>query len=424
MPISVTCDECFRDYSVPERFAGRKVKCKGCGATMTVPDGVEVAEDDNEFADVPMTAPAAPLPAGRSRSKPAAKAADSSIFRSAGFWIAAIAGSVMVGILVCCGGGVLWVRSTIDAGPVEIYANQPEHGDPTTPFPVAKIPVPLFPDLGEPTPIDGSDVQTYFVDLGANPANDGAAGMKMSMRVYLPPGEHDPQSLACVLVAPAGTDLLSGMSLDDGDYHDETLPYAEAGMAVIHYSIDGADEVSIDDENPVSVFYLHFRAAAAGIVNTRNAFEFALAKLPMVDPQKIYTAGHSSAGTLALLAAEHESRLAGAIAYAPAADVESRLKELAEAPMLVTAIFPKVKEFVTQSSPTTHAAILKQPVFLFHAKDDGNVPFADTQRFADRLRENGTDVTLETVETGDHYDPMISDGIPRAIEWISDRSGT
>lgn len=91
--------------------------------------------------------------------------------------------------------------------------------------------------------------------------------------------------------------------------------------------------------------------------------------------------------------------------------------------MLVGAIFPKVKEFITQSSPTTHAASLKRPVFLFHAKDDSNVPFADTQRFADLLRANGTDVTLETVETGDHYDPMLTDGIPRAIEWVKSRTG-
>ena len=44
--------------------------------------------------------------------------------------------------------------------------------------------------------------------------------------------------------------------------------------------------------------------AQAGLVNARNALEFVLARVPEVDPKRIYAAGHSSAGTLALLFAE------------------------------------------------------------------------------------------------------------------------
>lgn len=418
MPISVTCDECFRDYSVPDRFAGRKVKCKGCGATMSVPDGVEVADED-VFDEAVPTTPIVGHPPGRRPAKPghATKPADGNLFRSVGFWIAAVAGGVMIGIVVCCGAGVLWLRSAIDAGPVEIYANQPDHGDPTQPFPIAQIPLPQFPDLGTPKSIPGSEVQTFDVDLRSIPANDGFAGAQMTMRVYLPPGEHEPQSLPCVLVAPAGTDLLSGTSLDGGEYHDETLPYAEAGIAVVHYSLDG----DVFDAGGESTAYLQFRAACAGVVNTRNALEFALGKLPMVDPARIYTAGHSSAGTLALLAAEHEPRLAGAIAYMPATDVEERLREFVSAP-LMDAAFPLSEAFVVQSSPATHVAALAHPVFLFHAKGDLNVPFADSERFVEQLKAHGTDVTFVSVPGGNHYTPMITDGIPRAVEWLNGRT--
>jgi dienelactone hydrolase len=256
------------------------------------------------------------------------------------------------------------------------------------------------------------------------------------------------------------------MDLDDGEYHDETLPYAKAGMAVIHYSLDGGSEVFESEKASIKAPYLHFRAACAGVINTRNALELALAKLPMVDPGKVFTAGHSSAGTLALLAAEHEPRIAGAAAFAPAADVEKRMKEFQDAPAAVTGLaFPRMKEFITQSSPATHAAALKCPVFLFHSKDDENVPFGDTEAFAAKLRTSGKDVTLEAVDSvadgarqapavparppgfdvgdaasGDeemsdeefdesdgydsHYTPMIKEGIPRAINWIKQKAGT
>lgn len=43
MPISVSCSECFAEYSVPEKFVGKRVKCKACGASTPVP---EMADDD------------------------------------------------------------------------------------------------------------------------------------------------------------------------------------------------------------------------------------------------------------------------------------------------------------------------------------------------------------------------------------------
>jgi dipeptidyl aminopeptidase/acylaminoacyl peptidase len=100
--------------------------------------------------------------------------------------------------------------------------------------------------------------------------------------------------------------------------------------------------------------------------------------------------------------------------------VKSRLAELADVPFMGV-LYPKLKEFVTQSSPDTHTADLKTSVFLFHAKDDSNVPFADSQKFADALRTQGKDVTFDLSETGDHYDAMISDGIPKAVVWLKER---
>jgi hypothetical protein len=77
------------------------------------------------------------------------------------------------------------------------------------------------------------------VQLARTRLTGSGPGEQTQMNIYLPAGEHAARSLGCVLVAPAGTNLLVGNSLDGDDYHDETLPYAEAGFVTIQYSLDG-----------------------------------------------------------------------------------------------------------------------------------------------------------------------------------------
>jgi predicted esterase len=57
-----------------------------------------------------------------------------------------------------------------------------------------------------------------------------------------------------------------------------------------------------------------------------------------------------------------------------------------------------------------------------HAEDDDVCDVADSRDFADRLRSRGVNVAFDTVPYGGHYDPMISEGIPRAIEWLKRQS--
>ena len=64
------------------------------------------------------------------------------------------------------------------------------------------------------------------------------------------------------------------------------------------------------------------QASRAGLVNARNALEYLLAKVPEVNPaRKSMPPGTVPPAPCALLFAEHEPRLAGVIAYAPACDV-------------------------------------------------------------------------------------------------------
>jgi dipeptidyl aminopeptidase/acylaminoacyl peptidase len=314
-------------------------------------------------------------------------------------------------------GLVLFIVMVTAAGRV----GEKQREEARAPFDVAAVPVPAMPARPGFEPLGERGVT-----IGAVEISDGdGPGKSMWMRVYLPPGTHAAGTLPAVLVAPAGTNLLSGSDLGPpgaDEYHDECLPYAEAGMVVVFYSIDGAVGDDEFDNEANKAGYEAFRDACAGVVNGRNALEFVLARLPEVDPDRLYSAGHSSAGTLSLLFGAHEPRLAGSIAYAPAADVEGFLKEVVETPMVGLA-FPGIEHFAKRSSPMTHAERFTKPVFLFHAEDDDTAPIEGTRNFRERLKESGrwVDVTLKTVEDGGHYLPMIEEGIPAGIEWIQER---
>lgn len=302
-------------------------------------------------------------------------------------------------VLVCCG-GLYYLGSPPTASP---SAQQP--------FEVASVPVPTLPERGnEPEELD-ENVLLYEVPLGED--DDGhydTPGHGGKLWVYLPKGDHAPGSLPCVLIAPAGSTLLEGMYLSEGD-QNEHQPYVEAGMAVVAYELDGFDDFELD--------YQAFKNSRAGLVNARNALEYALQRIPEVNPKQIFAAGHSSAANVALLFAEHEPRLAGCLAFAAPSDLVewfggARLRTEARD-------YPGMVDFVTQSSPRTHESRLNCPLFLFHAEDDSTVEVEQSKEFSQRLKALNKDVKLVIVPEGDHYDSMIEEGIPQGITWIKER---
>jgi acetyl esterase/lipase len=79
--------------------------------------------------------------------------------------------------------------------------------------------------------------------------------------------------------------------------------------------------------------------------------------------------------------------------------------------------FPGYRNFIVRSSPHTHVAGYRMPLFVFAAEDDENTPFADTKAFTEQLKAAKKDVTFDHVATGNHYEPMLDPGIPHAIAW-------
>ncbi|MFN0021234.1 MAG: alpha/beta hydrolase family protein [Pirellulaceae bacterium] len=309
-------------------------------------------------------------------------------------------GGAILLVLACCG-GIAWLGSPPKASP---QASQP--------FEVITVPLPAFPDRGQNRQSLEPGVTREEISFGARGGYYATPGHGGILWIYLPEGQHAPGSLPCILICGAGSTMLEGMSLGDGDV-DEHIPYVKAGFAVVAYELDGPGD---NDMSPRA--YDAFRKSRAGLVNARNALEYVLAKVPEVNPKQIYSAGHSSAGTMSLLFAEHEPRLAGCIAFAPCTDVPAFITEA----RALSFSHEGIADFVVQSSPNTHESRLNCPVFLFHAMDDTNVSVLETGDFAERLRQAGKEVKSITVLSGGHYDSMIKQGIPEAIEWLKTKT--
>ncbi|MEO7718078.1 MAG: prolyl oligopeptidase family serine peptidase [Capsulimonas sp.] len=238
-----------------------------------------------------------------------------------------------------------------------------------------------------------------------------SVGSEVTLWVYMPAGAED--NLPCVVIAPAGTPMIYGMDLSDED-RAEQLPYVRAGFAVVAYSIDGpvVDNPSNED---VLAGLDAFRKAHAGVSDTFAAIDYIRKNIPQIDPKKIYVAGHSSAGALALLAAESDPRIKACVVYAPACDV---YKRSAKAIPTIRPLVPDIATFFRKTSPITNASKLRCPLFIFHADDDTNVPTADNAAFVAAVRKTNKRVTFARVRKGGHTDSMINDGIPQAIAWL------
>ncbi|GAB5402861.1 MAG: hypothetical protein Aurels2KO_10920 [Aureliella sp.] len=287
-----------------------------------------------------------------------------------------------------------------------------------------KLPPPEISELALPAQ---ANAQLLEVDLGAHNAIK-APGYQTQIRIYKPNSATQPESAICVLVPPAGTPLMHGMELglgNDNDYHDEALPYVAKGMIVVQFSLDGwmpppesfRNEIDMLSETGRQLVF--FRAAHAGISNARIALDYALKHIPEIDPGRVFVAGHSSAGTLALQLSTAEPRLAGALAYAPVTDLQARLGEALTVPMIAQRL-PGLSSYIATYNPSKLTPAC--PLFVFHALDDDNEPYAATQQYVSRLKQStSVDVTLANTPRGGHYQSMIDQGIPGGIGWILSR---
>jgi predicted Zn finger-like uncharacterized protein len=453
MSIALQCEQCGTRYALRDELAGKAVKCKACGRVLRVPvpppssprrrrrrssrstaaamssntpSGLDLygldelaAASDPEPQPRDDSSPDEPAPAldpPRRRPKRSRSRSDSDSDSRSG---ARSSVAVVVFLVLLVARIYFRVSRKLQDRP-EAAVPAPagaavEPGPAAAPAarPAVALSPPLFPELGDGVPLERG-VRFYEVRLGPPDPAPASPGHRGKLWLYLPVGQNDAGSLPCILIAGAGSNLVSGMDLAAGD-RPEHLPYVRAGFAVLAYELDGALQ-DRDGGSDLARGAAAFLAAQAGLVNARNALDFLASRVPEVDPERIYAVGHSSAATLALLVAENEPRIKGCVAFAPVVDTAQRTPRLAQ--QRLARFVPGAGDFFTRYNPRQHEDAIHCPVFLFHAEDDSNVPVGESLGCQARLEALGKAVTLETVPTGDHYQGMLAQGIPRAIAWL------
>ena len=448
-PMSITyqCGECGSWQEARDGQAGRTAKCPDCRSVNLIPKvsaDAGLLDRSDSFADLRVqdgrgtssTEPTNRLQAGPPRTSSWKASPPPQADSKKGGWSGGLG---LLGFLAII---ALRIYLRLPAQPrPRPQPIAPEQiiqkllQPPTFPDPKVRIELPPLPDLGQGVEIEPG-VILHEIRLGEADALPGnppinakrkVPGFHTQLWVYLPTGEVKEnakgadaakpvaRSLGCVLIAPAGTDLTSGIPLVRDD-RAEHVPYVHAGFAVVAFDLDGYSPPIVGGGlSPIGPSNRQeFIRAEAGLDNARAALAFALAKVPGVDPKRIYVAGHSSAGTLAMLFAESDPRVKACLAYAPAIDLNQRLDPRAT----ISFGAPARKTFIDRYSPRSLEAKLNVPLFLFAAKDDEIGSYEDAQAAAERLKAHGKTVTFVTVAEGGHYNSMIEVGMPRGIAWL------
>ena len=200
-----------------------------------------------------------------------------------GLWL--LVGTLTTLVLGGCGSCVLfafWLQSDITPSAAALEALE-----------YRAIPEPQMPPRGEPVELEDGQL-VHKIQLRRN-GFEAAPGAEGELWLYLPPGQHAPASLPCVLIAPSGATVMSGMPILEAD-EPEHVPYVREGFAVLCYSIDGPyyEPFDDDDNEELAKAYRIHKAAAAGLVNVRNALRYLARQAPEVDAIASRR-GHSSA---------------------------------------------------------------------------------------------------------------------------------
>jgi dienelactone hydrolase len=220
----------------------------------------------------------------------------------------------------------------------------------------------------------------------------------------------------CVLVAAAGSRLFHGIKLTEEDC-PEHLPYAKAGFVVIAYDVSGPLSENAPDRAVFAACRL-FKEAEGGVRDGLAALEAAEKKYKFIDPDAVYVAGHSSAGTIAFAVAQKSERVKGCVAYAPVCDPHSWIgKEMLST---IESGVPGFEKFLAGYSPKLNTRSLKCPVFIFHAEDDPGVLPAVVDEYVSRLKVTNKSVTHVKVKDGGHYDSMIAPGLSKGVAWLGE----
>jgi hypothetical protein len=206
------------------------------------------------------------------------------------------------------------------------------------------------------------------------------------LAAYVSPDPLDRRRHAAVLWAHGGFDGI-------GNYLWEAAPaendqsvraFREAGLVVMAPSWRG------ENKNPgnFEMFY--------GELDDLFAAREYLASLPYVDGERIYVAGHSVGGTLALLAAAEPGRFRAAFSFGGAPDIEKVARGSPITPFDVA-----VTDEIRLRSPITFVGAIAQPTFYFEGA--AATDFPPLRRMEALGAKAAVPFEVHVVHGGDHF---------------------
>ena len=219
---------------------------------------------------------------------------------------------------------------------------------------------------------------------------------------YLTPRPKDAGRRPAVIWISGGDSNTIGSFWGPQDPADDQTASAfrDAGIVTFYPSLRGGND------NPGS------REGFYGEIDDVLAAADYLAKLDYVDPARIYLAGHSTGGTMVLLAAEMSGRFRGVFSFGPVADVRNYDGEFVYAD-------PKDDREMKLRSPGFWLNSVSSPVFVFEGTGRGNVDQLEEMRRSNR----NSKISFYAVEGRDHFSILAPITALVAKKIVADTAG-
>lgn len=168
--------------------------------------------------------------------------------------------------------------------------------------------------------------------------------------------------IPCLIWTPTSMAWKLGGRLGREDKEQMEL-FAKAGIGVVAFDVPGAweDNATLDELGAELDRHME---ALGGVKTGRSVLDFVLARIPQVDPDRIWAAGEGPAATLALLLAQADGRVRAVVAFDPVTDMAAYAQS--EEMGFLFHLRPQLKDFLLARSPGTGLDRLRCPVLLYH----------------------------------------------------------
>jgi dienelactone hydrolase len=394
--ITFPCPECRAPVSLSRAIESGEIKCPECGAWVAIPPNLRESEDGGRIS---------------SSDEGGSKAA---------IWIGlAIGGGVLLFLLVCGGiGTFLWF---LRGNPRPTRTMNPPAVKSATPAQVTFAPATAFPPQTEdyaearkkfkttltqetPAPQRGSPLQP---PPDVTELTYASGDLRLIAWVSRDPGDGQKKK-------PAVLFLHGGFAFDFQDWQ-QAKPFRDAGYVVMIPMLRG--------ENGQPGVYSMFYNEVDDVLAAADA----LAKLNYVDDKRIYVAGHSAGGTLALLAAMTSTRFRAAASFSGSTDQFSWASNQQNLVPFDPGGFlefaertPAAQEEFQMRSPLAFAGSFKCPVRMYFGNQEPLFR-SSTQLTATLAKQKNLDV--EAVEVpGDHMS-AVTPAMRQCIEFFEKNKG-